>query len=64
MATLGFNPTKKTCATLNLLSTYRPQTHGQSEISDLTIIYLLKSYVMEVDKQDQWERSLPMVEYV
>ena len=38
--------------------------HGQCEIANLSIIDLLKSYVLEVDQQDQWERSLPMVEYM
>ena len=48
---------------LNFSSAYHPQTDGQSEIANLTIIDLLKAYVMEVEQRDQWERYLPMVEY-
>ena len=35
----------------------------QSEIANLTIIYLLKAHVMELDQRDQWEKYLPMVEH-
>ena len=36
---------------------------GQSEITNLTIIDLLRAYVTKVDQQDQFERHLLMVEY-
>ena len=48
---------------LNFSLTYHPQTDGQSEIANLTIIDLLKAYVTKVDHCDQWEKYLPMVEY-
>ncbi|MCO5572529.1 hypothetical protein L7F22_026284 [Adiantum nelumboides] len=48
---------------LNFSSAYHPQTDGQSEIANLTILDLLKSYVMEVDQRSQWEKYLPLVEY-
>ena len=48
---------------LNFSSAYHPQTDGQSEIANLTIIDLLKAYVTEVDQKDQWEKYLPLVEY-
>ncbi|MCO5552094.1 hypothetical protein L7F22_005604 [Adiantum nelumboides] len=48
---------------LNFSSTYHPQTDGQSEIANLTILDLLKFYVTEVDQRSQWEKYLPLVEY-
>ena len=48
---------------LNFSSAYHPQTDGQSEIANLTIIDLFKAYGTEVEQRDQWERYLPMVEY-
>ena len=36
---------------------------GQSEIANLIIIDLRKTYVTKVDQQYQWENYLPMVEY-
>ena len=48
----------------NFSLAYHPQTDGQSEIANLTIIDLLKAYVMEVDQCDQWKIYLPMVECV
>ena len=48
---------------LNFSSAYHPQTDGQSEIANLTIIDLLKAYVTEVDQRSQWEKYLPLVEY-
>ena len=48
---------------LNFSLAYHPQTDGQSEIANLTIIDLLKAYVTKVDHHDQWEKYLPMVEY-
>ncbi|MCO5570893.1 hypothetical protein L7F22_024622 [Adiantum nelumboides] len=48
---------------LNFSSAYHPQTDGQSEIANLTILDLLKSYVTEVDQRSQWEKYLPLVEY-
>ncbi|MCO5610251.1 hypothetical protein L7F22_064487 [Adiantum nelumboides] len=40
---------------------YHPQTDGQSEIANSTILDLLKSYVSE--RQTDWEKYLPLVEY-
>ena len=48
---------------LNFSSAYHPQTDGQSEIVNSTILDLLKSYVNEVDQRNQWEKYLPLVEY-
>ncbi|MCO5573363.1 hypothetical protein L7F22_027132 [Adiantum nelumboides] len=48
---------------LNFSSAYHPQTDGQSEITNLTILDLLKSYVTEVDQRSQWEQYLSLVEY-
>ncbi|MCO5552407.1 hypothetical protein L7F22_005918 [Adiantum nelumboides] len=48
---------------LNFSSAYNPQTDGQSEIANLTILDLLKSYVTKVDQRSQWEKYLPLVEY-
>ena len=48
---------------LNFSSTYHPQTDGQSEIVNSTILDLLKCYVNDVDQRNQWERYLPLVEY-
>ena len=36
---------------------------GQSEIANLTILDLLKTYVDGVDQRDQWEKYLPLEEY-
>ena len=48
---------------LNFSSAYHPQTDGQSEIVNSTILDLLKCYVNEVDKRNQWETYLPLLEY-
>ncbi|MCO5601607.1 hypothetical protein L7F22_055730 [Adiantum nelumboides] len=48
---------------LNFSLAYHPQMDGQSEIVKLTILDLLKSYVMEVDQCSQWDKFLPLVEY-
>ena len=48
---------------LNFSSAYHPQTDGQSEIANLTILDLLKTYVDGVDQRGQWEKYLPLVEY-
>ena len=48
---------------LNFSSAYHPQTNGQSEIVNSTILDLLKCYVNDVDQRNQWERYLPLVEY-
>ena len=48
---------------LNFSLAHHPQTDGQSEIVDSTILDLLKIYVSEVDQKNQWERYLPLVEY-
>ncbi|MCO5556661.1 hypothetical protein L7F22_010212 [Adiantum nelumboides] len=42
---------------------YHPQTDGQSEIANLTILDLLKAYVTKVDQYSQREKCLPLVEY-
>ncbi|MCO5566534.1 hypothetical protein L7F22_020211 [Adiantum nelumboides] len=49
---------------LNFSSAYHPQTDGQSEIANLTFVDLLKAYVTKVDQRSQWEKYLPLVEYV
>ncbi|MCO5606968.1 hypothetical protein L7F22_061159 [Adiantum nelumboides] len=48
---------------LNFSSAYHPQTDGQSEIANFTVLDLLKAYVTEVDQRSQWEKYLPLVEY-
>ncbi|MCO5607614.1 hypothetical protein L7F22_061811 [Adiantum nelumboides] len=48
---------------LNFSSAYHPQTDGQSDIANLTILDVLKSCVTEVDQKTQWEKYLPLVEY-
>ena len=50
-------------ARLNFSLAYHPQTDGQSEIVNSIILDLLKCYVNEVDKRNQWEKYLPLVEY-
>ncbi|MCO5548161.1 hypothetical protein L7F22_001619 [Adiantum nelumboides] len=47
-----------------VIKAYQPQTDGQSEIANLAILDLLKAYVTEVDQRSQWEKYLPLVEYV
>ena len=48
---------------LNFLLAYHPQMDGQSEITNSTILYLLKVYVTKVDQRDQWEKYLTILEY-
>ena len=48
---------------LNFSSSYHPQMDGQSEIVSSIILDLIKCYVKEVDKRNQWEKYLPLVEY-
>ena len=48
---------------LNFSLAYHPQMDGQSEIVNSTILDLLKSYVLEIDQRNKWERYLPLVEY-
>ena len=48
---------------LNFSLAYHPQTDGQSEIVNSTILDLLKCYVTEVNQRGQWEKYLPLVEY-
>ena len=48
---------------LNFSLAYHPQTDGQSEIVNSTILDLLKCYVNEVDQRNQWEKYLPLLEY-
>ena len=40
---------------LNFSLAYHPQTDGQSEIANLTILDPLKNYVGDVSHKDQWE---------
>ena len=46
---------------LKFSSAYHPQTDGQSEVANATVLDLLKSYV--ADRQTDWERYLPLVEF-
>ncbi|MCO5609411.1 hypothetical protein L7F22_063637 [Adiantum nelumboides] len=46
---------------LDFSSAYHPQTDGQSEIANATVLDLLKCYVSE--KQSEWEKYLPLVEF-
>ena len=48
---------------LNFSSAHHPQTDGQSEIVNSTILDLLKCYINEVDQDNQWEKFLPLLEY-
>ncbi|MCO5598989.1 hypothetical protein L7F22_053088 [Adiantum nelumboides] len=48
---------------LNFSLAYHPQTDGQSEIANLTVLDLLKAYVTKVDQCSQCEKYLPLVEY-
>ena len=47
--------------TLKFSSAYHPQTDGQSEEANSTVLDLLKCYVS--DHKTQWEKYLPLVEY-
>lgn len=40
------------------LGTYHPQTDGQTEIVNLTLLDMLKSYVN--DQQNAWKNPLPL----
>ena len=46
---------------LDFSSAYHPQTDGQSEVVNGTILDLLKCYV--ADRQNQWEKYLPLMEF-
>ena len=46
---------------LKFSTSFHPQTDGQSEVTNRTILDLLKSYVNE--NQRKWERYLPLVEF-
>ena len=48
--------------TLKFLSSFYPQTDGQSEIANSIVLDLLKCYVL--DHKEKWEQYLPLVEYV
>ena len=50
-------------SSISLLLNYHPQTDGQSEIVNSTILDLLKCYVNDVDQRNQSKRYLPLVEY-
>ena len=49
---------------LNFSPAYHPQIDGQSKIVNSIVLDLLKAYVTEVDQRNQWEKYLPLVEYV
>ncbi|MCO5561715.1 hypothetical protein L7F22_015338 [Adiantum nelumboides] len=46
---------------LDFSSAYHPQTDGQSEIANATVLDLLKMYVS--DRQSEWEKYIPLVEF-
>ena len=46
---------------LKFSSAYHPQTDGQSEIANSTVLDLLKCYVS--DQRTDWEKYLPLVEF-
>ncbi|MCO5555239.1 hypothetical protein L7F22_008783 [Adiantum nelumboides] len=46
---------------LDFSSAYHPETDGQSETVNSTVLDLLKCYVS--DKQTEWEKYLPLVEF-
>ncbi|MCO5584776.1 hypothetical protein L7F22_038708 [Adiantum nelumboides] len=46
---------------LDFSSFYHPETDGQSEIANLTILDMLKCYVS--DQKTEWENYLPLVEF-
>ena len=48
---------------LNFSLAYHPQTDGQSEIANLTILDLLNNYIKEIGQRENWEKYLPLVEY-
>ncbi|MCO5560279.1 hypothetical protein L7F22_013890 [Adiantum nelumboides] len=48
-------------STLRFTSSYHPQTDGQSEIVNSTVLDLLKCYVS--DNPAHWEHYLPLVEF-
>ena len=48
---------------LNFSSAYHPQTDGQSELVNSTILDLLKCYVNQVDQRNKYEAYLPLLEY-
>ncbi|MCO5610361.1 hypothetical protein L7F22_064597 [Adiantum nelumboides] len=48
---------------LQFSSSFHLQTDGQSEIANSVVLDLLKSYIL-VDQKTQWEKYLPLVEFV
>ncbi|MCO5580713.1 hypothetical protein L7F22_034583 [Adiantum nelumboides] len=46
---------------LQFSSSFHPQIDGQSEIANLVVLDLLKSYIS--DQNTQWEKYLPLVEF-
>ena len=49
---------------LNFSWAYHPKMDGQSKVANSIFLDLLKSYVGEVAQANQWEKYLPLVEYV
>ncbi|MCO5578080.1 hypothetical protein L7F22_031918 [Adiantum nelumboides] len=49
------------CTPLKFSSSFHPQKNGQSEITNLVVLDLLKCYVL--DHKLVWDRYLPLVEF-
>ena len=47
--------------TLKFSSSFHPQTDGQTEVMNLTLLDMLKAYVSE--QKTQWEKYLPLLEF-
>ena len=47
--------------TLKFSSSFHPQTDGQTEVMNLTLLDMLKAYVSE--HKSQWEKYLPLLEF-
>ena len=48
---------------LNFSLIYHPKIDGQSEIANLTIVDLIKAYVIDIDQRNQWKKHFPLLEY-